>query len=208
MTNACKKLLEFINLKQAERSQRKPAMIANRSFSQARNIKSFNNSLRRKVLLLALLMSIASTGYAGSWFGVRTGYPQNITAHYGIEDILFTGINLRASANVSQRQAFMDYYNGDKSPSSFGIGLDALLKMLDVKPINLYLGTGATVNFLDAKTITDLHLLAGLEFRPNIPLLNQLGIFTEASGAYGLVNINEKSFQQLSWTIGVNWHLP
>jgi len=172
------------------------------------NYHAFNKILKIRIVLIILLFTVFSNGYASSWFGVRTGYPLNITAHYGLENIMFTGINLRASANFSQRQAFMDYYNGDKSPSSFGIGLDGLLKIAESKPINIYLGTGATINFLDAKTITDLHLLAGLEFRPNVAILNQLGIFTEASGAYGLVNFTEKSFQQLSWSFGVNWHLP
>jgi len=171
-------------------------------------ITKAKDKFRLIVFLLVLAFAMLPTSYASSWFGVRTGYPLNISTHYGLENIMFTGINLRASASISQRQAFMDYYSGNKSPNSFGIGLDGLLKVAESKPINIYLGAGATINFIDAKTISDLHLLAGLEFRPNVPILNQLGIFTEASAAYGLVNISEKSFQQLSWTLGVNWHLP
>ncbi len=155
-----------------------------------------------------LLLLLSNLAFASSWFGVKTGYPLNITAFYGLENILFTSISLRASANLSQRQAFMNYYNGNKSPSSFGITADGLIKVAEAKPINIYLGSGATINFLDTKAITDIHLLAGLEFRPNVPILNQLGIFTEASGAYGVVNLTEKSFQQITWSFGVNWHLP
>lgn len=161
-----------------------------------------------KLTLLLLIFVFFAQASAGSWFGVRSGYPLNITAHFGFENVLFTGIGIRASANLSQRQAFLDYIDSKSGSTSFGFGADALLPIVKQNPVSIYLGVGSTVNFAASKTLTDIHGLAGLEYRPDIPILNQLGIFTEATAAIGAINLTEKSFQSLSWSLGVNWHLP
>lgn len=166
------------------------------------------NRLFTKVnfLLVFLVFSFLPHAQASSWFGVRTGSPLNLTVHYGFD--LFANVDLRIGANVKQRQAFLDYYNGNKSPNSFGIGLDGLFNLTEAHPLGIYLGAGANLNFIDAKTISDLHLLAGLEFSPSIPVLDHIGIFTEASAGLGSVNISEKFFQELTWSVGLNIHLP
>ncbi len=161
-----------------------------------------------KLHLALVIFVFLSQASASSWFGVRSGYPLNITAHFGFENVLFTGIGLRVSANLSQRQAFLNYIDNNSSSTSFGFGADALLPIIKQNPVLIYLGVGSTVSFAAAKTLTDIHGLAGLEYRPDVAILNQLGIFTEASAAIGAINLTEKSFQSLSWSIGVNWHLP
>ena len=166
------------------------------------------NRVKFAKLLFLLLFFFFTQASAGSWFGVHSGYPLNLSAHFGFENLLFSGIDLRASANLSQRQAFLEYIEGKSSPTSLGFGLDAMLPMIRQNPLRLYLGLGATVNFTDDKVLTDVHGLAGLEFRPDGPIINQLGIFTEASAAIGSIDFSSETFNSLAWSVGVNWHLP
>jgi hypothetical protein len=51
------------------------------------------------VLMVATLL-FTSAQARQNWLGLRTGYPLGLTVHYGIENALDNGFDLRISGNV------------------------------------------------------------------------------------------------------------
>jgi len=154
----------------------------------------------RPLLILCALLTIGlfSSASAQNWFGVRSGYPLGVTLHYGIDDALSNGFDLRVSGRVT----------ASGGSARFGIGVDALTTVAAEGPFSVYLGAGPALEFGNGGAWLDIHALGGGEFRFVDFGLGQLGLFLEATlgGSFGLGAGSAAQIPTFGAALGVNWH--
>jgi hypothetical protein len=127
--------------------------------------------MKRCSSLIFTIFLFASAQAQENWFGVRTGYPLGITLHYGIENGLDNGFDLRISGNL---RAY-----GNKV--EVGIGIDGMNDIIQDGPFSLYLGGGPSLDFGGGGALLGLHGLVGGEIRLSGAGLGSFGIFVEGS---------------------------
>lgn len=152
--------------------------------------------MQRLLIVLLFVSGFAFASAQQNWFGVRTGYPLGGTVHYGIENGLSNGFDLRLSANLKVRGNDVD----------FGIGVDGLNEIYIDNPIIVYVGGGPSLDFNGNSALIDVHALGGLEFRFSDFGLSNFGIFVEASLGAG-IGINRNSqIPSTGAAVGLNIH--
>jgi hypothetical protein len=134
------------------------------------------------------------------WGGVSLGVPFGVNFHFGVEDLLAEGVDLRT--NLSAGFAGL-----------FGVGADVLFDLpIDTAdtPIDVYAGGGLAVAFgnidrttPEMETAFGLGLMVGGEYRLIDAGLPEGGIFAELGPAIGFgagpaVTVNAK--------LGFNYH--
>ena len=122
-------------------------------------------------LLLTLLL-FTGNAQAQNWFGVRSGWPLGVTVHYGIDNGLSRGFDLRVSGRVFARGS---------AAVTVGVGVDALRDVFIEPPFSVYIGGGPAVEFGSDLFLLDVHGLVGAEFRFIDLGMPQLGLFVEGS---------------------------
>lgn len=156
-------------------------------------------SSRLMALVAALVVFIAaSNASAQNWFGVRSGYPLGVTLHYGIDNALANGFDLRVSGRVTA-------HGGS---ARFGIGVDAMRTVAFEGPFSVYLGAGPALEFGNGGAWLDIHALAGGEFRFVDFGLAPLGLFIEATlgGSFGLGSGATAQVPTFGAALGFNYH--
>lgn len=135
---------------------------------------------------------------ADNWFGVRTGYPLGVTLHYGIENALSNGFDLRVSGRIVARGG----------SARVGIGIDAMTTVVRERPFSVYVGAGPAIAFGNGGAWLDLHALGGAEFRFYDLGLSPLGIFVEATlgGSIGLGQGSPAEVPTFGAALGFNYH--
>ena len=146
------------------------------------------------ILIAVVLMGISQA--EDNWFGVRSGYPLGVTLHYGIENALSNGFDLRISANLRARGSSVD----------FGIGVDGLNTVQVERPFEVYLGGGPAIDFGGGGALIDVHGLVGGEFRLYDVGINPLGIFAELSLGAAIGLGRSSVIPSFGGGVGVNWH--
>lgn len=158
------------------------------------------HKLSRLALLTGALLffSLFANASAQNWFGVRSGYPLGVTLHYGIDDALSNGFDLRVSGRVT----------ASGGAARFGIGVDAMTTVANEGPFSVYLGAGPALEFGNGGAWLDIHALGGGEFRFVDFGLDQLGLFIEATlgGSFGLGAGSAAQIPTFGAALGVNWH--
>ena len=127
--------------------------------------------MTRRLIVLLTVLFLANAASAQNWFGVRSGYPLGVTVHYGIDNGLSRGFDLRISGRVFARG----------SKVTVGVGVDALRDVTIEPPFSVYIGGGPAVEFGSGLFLLDVHGLVGAEFRFIDLGMPQLGIFVEGS---------------------------
>lgn len=152
--------------------------------------------MKRLAITTLLLVLLGGAAQAQTWVGLRTGYPLGVTLHYGIENALSNGFDLRVSANLRVRGSDVD----------FGVGVDALTEITVEPPFTVYVGGGPSLDFGGGGALFDIHGLAGGEFRLTDMGLDPLGIFAElALGA--AIGIGRTSvIPSFGGAVGFNYH--
>lgn len=143
--------------------------------------------------LVFTLFLFTSAQAQENWFGVRTGYPLGITLHYGIENGLDNGFDLRISGTIRA------YGNNVE----VGIGLDGLNDIIQDGPFSIYLGGGPALDFGDGGGLLDLHGLVGAEFRLSG---TGLGLFVEGSLGASIGLGRDSRIPSGGAAVGLNWH--
>lgn len=145
----------------------------------------------------AILLTIGSAN-AQSWFGVRSGYPLGVTLHYGMQNVLSNGFDLRVSGRVT----------AGGGSARFGVGVDAMTTVAREGPFSVYLGAGPAIEFGNGGAWLDVHALFGGEFRFSDLGLAPLGLFLEATlgGSFGLGNGAPAQVPTFGAALGVNYH--
>ena len=126
---------------------------------------------RTLTTLVLLVLLVAGSAQAQNWFGIRTGYPLGVTLHYGIDNGIARGFDLRINGRVFARGG----------ATSIGVGIDALRDVVIEPPVSVYIGAGPAAEFGGGVFLIDLHVLGGAEFRFIDFGLPALGIFVEAA---------------------------
>ncbi|MFN2322288.1 MAG: hypothetical protein ABR510_04955 [Trueperaceae bacterium] len=151
---------------------------------------------RRLVVLLTVLL-LASAASAQNWFGVRSGYPLGVTAHYGAGDALANGADLRVSARVVV---------GPSGSAAFGVGVDALVDVFADGPISAYVGGGPSLEAGGGHVDLDVHGLIGGAFRFTDVGLAPLSVFLEANlGAAISLSGGTARIPTFGAAVGFNW---
>lgn len=147
-------------------------------------------------LLLTLLL-LAGNAQAQNWFGVRSGYPLGVTLHYGIDNGLSRGFDLRINGRVVARGGAV----------TVGVGVDALRDVTIEPPFSVYVGGGPSVAFGSGVFLLDVHGLVGAEFRFIDLGLPTLGLFIEGSiGAALNLSTGGATIPDFGAAVGVNFH--
>lgn len=154
--------------------------------------------MKRFISVAALTLFLISTSAQaqGNWFGVRSGYPLGVTIHYGIENALSNGFDLRVGVNVSSRGNSVD----------FGLGVDGLNTVYVERPFEVYVGGGLAVDFGGGGALLDAHGLAGGEFRFTDVGLSPLGLFAELSLGAAIGIGRSSLIPSFGGGLGINWH--
>jgi len=156
--------------------------------------------LTRPASLLCALLALTalSSASAQNWFGLRSGYPLGVTLHYGVDDALSNGFDLRVSGRVT----------ASGGSARFGIGVDAMTTVAAEGPFSVYLGAGPALEFGNGGAWLDIHALGGGEFRFGDLGIDQLGLFVEATlgGSFGLGAGSTAQIPTFGAALGVNWH--
>jgi len=159
-----------------------------------------NLAISRPALILCAVLAFGlfANASAQNWFGVRSGYPLGVTLHYGIDNALSNGFDLRVSGRVT----------ASGGAARFGIGVDAMTTVANEGPFSVYLGAGPALEFGNGGAWLDIHALAGGEFRFVDFGLDQLGLFLEATlgGSFGLGAGSTAQIPTFGAALGVNWH--
>ncbi len=146
--------------------------------------------------LVVALYLFTSAQAQENWFGVRTGYPLGVTLHYGIENGLDNGFDLRISGN----------WRAYGNTVEVGIGLDGMNDIIQDGPLSIYLGGGPALDFGGGGALLDLHGLIGGEFRLSAGGLGSLGIFVEGSLGVSIGLGRDSRIPSTGAAIGFNWH--
>lgn len=147
------------------------------------------------ILILALLAGGAAQAQ-DNWFGLRSGYPLGVTLHYGIDDGLSAGTDLRINGRIYVRGA----------DAVVGVGVDALRTVSVEDPFVVYVGGGPAIE-IGSDVFLDVHGLAGAEFRLTDVDLPELGVFVEgALGATIALSGGTSRVPDFGAAVGFNWH--
>lgn len=162
-----------------------------------RNTRPSAPRLAASVVCILLLVTLGSAN-AQSWFGVRSGYPLGVTLHYGVQNVLSNGFDLRVSGRVT----------AGGGNARFGVGIDAMTTVAREGPFSAYLGAGPAIEFGAGGAWLDVHALFGGEFRFVDFGLAPLGLFLEATlgGSFGLGNGAPAQVPTFGAALGVNYH--
>lgn len=147
------------------------------------------------VLIVALLL-FTSARAQQNWFGLRTGYPLGLTVHYGIENGLDNGFDLRISGNLRA------YGNNVE----VGIGIDGMNDIIRDGPLSVYIGAGPALDFGGGGALLDLHGLVGGEFRLTGAGLGSFGIFVEGTLGASIGLGRDSRIPSGGAAVGFNWH--
>lgn len=151
---------------------------------------------RRLTVLLALVL-LAGTASAQNWFGVRSGYPLGVTLHYGVDNALANGADLRVSARVVV---------GSGGSAAFGVGADALFDVWADGPLSAYVGAGPALEVGGGRVDLDVHGLVGGAFRFVDLGLAPLSVFVEANlGAALSLSGGTARLPTFGAAVGFNW---
>ena len=152
----------------------------------------------KRITIISLLAGFLSFSFAEqNWFGVRTGYPLGVTLHYGIENGLQNGFDLRVSANLRVR---------NPNDVDFGIGIDGMNEIYIDNPITVYIGGGPALDFNGNSALIDVHGLLGGEFRFSDVGLRPFGVFAEISLGAGIGIGRNSQIPSVGGAVGFNWH--
>lgn len=153
--------------------------------------------MKRFLVLTATLLVLAfGAAQAQSWIGLRTGYPLGVTVHYGINNGLSSGLDLRVSANLH-------VYGKNVN---FGVGVDGLHDVYLRRPFTVYVGAGPALDFGGGSALLDIHGLLGGEFRLSEVNLDPLGIFAEVELGAGIGIHRPSVIPTFGGAIGFNYH--
>lgn len=155
----------------------------------------------RKLLLglLAALVLGSGTAFAQSGFfaGLSGGYP-GAAIHFGVEDVITPGLDLRANIGYA--------YAGASGPS-FGVdGLYGLDVDTGEVPVDIYAGGGLGLVFGEALAIK---ALVGGEYRFFEIDLPELGAFLEVGPSFGIDLDTADAYEPgfgFDARVGVNYH--
>jgi hypothetical protein len=151
----------------------------------------------KRCVALLILMSLVSFGQSQqNWFGVRTGYPLGITLHYGIENGLDNGFDLRISGNLRAYGRNVEV----------GIGIDGMNDIIQDGPLSVYLGAGPALDFGGGGALLDLHGFIGGEFRLSGAGLSEFGIFVEGTLGASIGLGRDSRAPSGGAAVGFNWH--
>lgn len=170
------------------------------------------------ITLLAIATLGAGSAFAqsGMWAGVSTGYPFGVAVHFGMEDLLSPGLDLRVSASGQ----FSGGGIGAFSYSTFGVMLEGdVLYGLDLgadPSLNAYVGGGLGLgllnvsgpSFSDSSLLWNVHGLFGAEylFTPQWGLFGEVHLgFGGGSFNYNGTPVNVGGFAP-ALRIGGNYH--
>ncbi len=129
----------------------------------------------------------------GYWAGVSLGYPFGANFHFGMEDLISQGIDLRATAAVG--------FGG-----TFGIGADVLFDLpvdTGTTPLDIYAGGGAHVGFGGEDSGFMIGILAGAEYRLVDAGLPEGGVFFEFGPNIGF---GDNDGVGVAAKLGFNYH--
>jgi hypothetical protein len=152
--------------------------------------------MKRLLGLLVITLLITSAQAQENWFGLRTGYPLGLTVHYGIENGLDNGFDLRISGNLRA------YGNNVE----VGIGIDGMSDIVRDGPLSVYVGGGPALDFGGGGALLDLHGLIGGEFRFSGAGLSDLGIFVEGTLGASIGLGRDSRVPSGGAAVGFNWH--
>jgi len=186
----------------------------------------------RKFLVTLIAVAALGSGAAlaqGYWAGASTGYPFGVTLHFGIEDLLSPGVDLRVNlrGDLIRGSSTGVTYSG----FAVGVGADVLYSLSDMvtdSPVLPYVGGGLMLGFVSGSATTtgsppqtagiggisyDIHGLVGAEY----PINPTWGVFGEGQLGYGAAaaaaadqfgNIVSASTSGLTFALrlGVNYH--
>jgi hypothetical protein len=152
--------------------------------------------MKRFFLLSLTMLLLTSVQAQQNWFGVRTGYPLGITLHYGIENGLDNGFDLRISGNLRAYGRNVEV----------GIGLDGMNDIVRDGPLSIYIGAGPALDFGGGGALLDLHGLIGGEFRLSAGGLGDLGIFVEGTLGASIGLGRDSRVPSGGAAVGFNWH--
>lgn len=151
----------------------------------------------KRLLFIAVMVMTASAAHAqDNWFGLRTGYPLGLTVHYGIENGLNNGFDLRISGNLRAYGRNVEV----------GLGIDGMSDIIQDGPLSLYIGAGPSLDFGGGGALLDLHGLVGGEFRFSAAGLSQLGLFIEGTLGASIGIGRDSRVPSGGAAIGFNWH--
>ena len=144
--------------------------------------------------LLTVLVLGAGTASAQMWAGISSGFPFGVTLHFGLEDVLSPGIDVRANGTVGFAGAF-------------GVGADVLIglpvNVPDI-PIDVYAGGGPAVAFAGAGGFAlAVNAFAGVEYRLGQVGFDPGGVFLEVGPTIVLVPAFGAGFVG---RLGFNYH--
>jgi hypothetical protein len=152
--------------------------------------------MKRYLFLVLAVVMFTVVQAQENWFGVRTGYPLGLTVHYGIENGLDNGFDVRISGNLRA------YGNNVE----VGIGLDGMNDIIQDGPLSIYIGAGPSLDFGGGGALLDLHGLVGGEFRLSAGGLGDLGIFAEGTLGAGIGLGRDSRIPSGGAAVGFNWH--
>lgn len=152
--------------------------------------------MKRFFALMITTLLFTSVQAQQNWFGLRTGYPLGLTVHYGIENGLDNGFDLRISGNLRA------YGNNVE----VGIGIDGMSDIVQDGPLSVYIGGGPALDFGGGGALLDLHGLIGGEFRFSAAGLSDLGIFIEGTLGASIGLGRDSRVPSGRAAVGFNWH--
>lgn len=151
---------------------------------------------RRLALVLAALLAFGAA-HAQNWFGVRSGYPLGVTLHYGMANALGNGADLRISGRLVSSGGV----------TSFGVGIDGLVRVYADGPATAYVGAGPSLEFGPGRADLGVQGLVGGQFRFAQVGLPQLGMFLEGSiGASLSLSGGTARIPTFGAALGFNWY--
>jgi hypothetical protein len=158
----------------------------------------------RKFLVTLIAVATLGAGTAlaqgGMWAGLSTGYPFGATLHFGMEDLISPGVDVRFNfrGNMVGDSAANGGYTATWGGLAFGVGADVLYSLSDLavdSPVEPYVGGGLSLGLVSGSgTINpgntpfavsglgwDLHGLVGAEYI----FADHFGVFGEGQLGYG-----------------------
>lgn len=158
------------------------------------------------IALFAVATLGAGTAFAqsGYWAGLSTGFPFGVSLHFGMEDLLSPGIDVRFNVKGSTfggavQTATSTVLPAQTSPTAtysgfvFSVGADVLYNLdLATDPnLNAYVGGGLDLGFASGSTtpgdtgiggfVYDVHALGGAEYL----ITPEWGVFGEGQIGFG-----------------------